>query len=57
MVDKNRSDLIHVAALCQMLLDALERLDGDVASDALIAELREVCERAHAELERRTREA
>jgi len=46
------TELIQVAALCQMLLDSLERLDDDFASEALVADLRELCERVHAELER-----
>jgi hypothetical protein len=47
------SELIAVAALCTMLLEALEGLDDEIASEAVIADLREVCERAHSELERR----
>jgi hypothetical protein len=46
------TDLIQVAALCQMLLDSLERLDDELASEALVAELRELCERVRAELDR-----
>jgi hypothetical protein len=46
------TELIQVAALCQMLLDSLERLDDELASEALVADLRELCERVHAELER-----
>jgi hypothetical protein len=47
------SELIVVAALCQMLLEALEQLDEEIASEALLADLREVCERTHEELGRR----
>jgi hypothetical protein len=36
-----------------MLLEALEQLDDELASEALIADLREMCERAHGELLRR----
>ncbi len=46
------TELIQVAALCQMLLDSLERLDDDLASEALVADIRELCERVQAELER-----
>jgi hypothetical protein len=38
-----------------MLIEALESLDEEIASEALIADLREVCERAHLELERQSR--
>ena len=51
------SDLVVVAALCRMLVEALDGLDAEIASEALIADLREVCERAHAELERQARTA
>jgi hypothetical protein len=47
------SELIVVAALCQMLLEALEQLDEEIASEALLADLREVCERTHNELGQR----
>jgi hypothetical protein len=46
------SDLVVVAALCQMLLEAIGRLDDEIASQAFVADLRTVCEQAHAELER-----
>lgn len=49
--------LVQVAALCQLLLEALERVDRHVAPEALIADLRGLRERAHSELERRAREA
>jgi DNA-binding GntR family transcriptional regulator len=35
-----------------MLLEALEQLDGELASEAIVADLRDVCEQAHLELER-----
>jgi hypothetical protein len=45
------SPLIQVAALGQMLMDALERLDdNEIASEALLADLRDMCQRAAAEL-------
>jgi hypothetical protein len=43
-------ELIHVTALCTLLLEALERLDDGVASEELIAALRDTCERAQEEL-------
>jgi hypothetical protein len=46
------SDLVVVAALCRMLLEALDQLDEEIASEAVIANLREVCEKAHLEIER-----
>jgi len=52
-MSERSSDLTAVAALCKMLLEALERLDDEIASEALIADLREVCEKTHSELERR----
>jgi hypothetical protein len=51
------SDLVVVAALCQMLLEAIGRLDDQIASEAFVADLRAVCERAHSELERFVRRA
>ena len=47
--------LVHVAALSRLLLDALGRLDRELAPEAWVAELRGVCERSHAELERLAR--
>jgi hypothetical protein len=46
------SELIQVAALCRMLLDALERLDAEIVSEALVADLTELCENVHGRLER-----
>ena len=48
-----RQSLIRATALCQMLLDELERLNGEAfASEEFVVELRELCERGHAELKR-----
>jgi hypothetical protein len=44
------SELIVVAAHCQMLLDALERLDDAFASEAPIDNLCEFCEKARPSL-------
>jgi hypothetical protein len=49
--------LIQIAALCQMLLEALEKLDDEIASEAFIADLREMCERAHGELLQRAQDS
>jgi hypothetical protein len=46
------NDLIHIVALSGLLLEELERLEGQFASEALTTPLRELYERAHAELER-----
>jgi hypothetical protein len=51
------SELVVTAALCRMLLESLERLDEEIASEAFVAELRDFCERAHGELERRAQSA
>ena len=51
------SELVVSAALCRMLLESLERLDEEIASEAFVADLREVCERAHGELARRMQSA
>jgi hypothetical protein len=47
------STLVQVAALSRMLLEVLERPDGGMASQTLLADLRELSERAHAELAER----
>ena len=54
MIGRPSTQLIQVAALCQMLVEALERLDDGLASESLVAELRELCERVRSELERWT---
>jgi hypothetical protein len=53
-MSRGPSDLVVVAALCRMLIEALESLDDEIASEDLIADLREVCERAHLEIERQS---
>ncbi|MEP6812729.1 MAG: hypothetical protein ABI990_07065 [Actinomycetota bacterium] len=45
--------MIRVSALCAMLRDALDELDGGFASEEFLVELRGVCVAAHDELERR----
>jgi hypothetical protein len=56
-VRRGPTPLIQVAALCQMLLEVLGQLDEEIASEALIAELRAMCERAHRELSERVEDA
>jgi hypothetical protein len=52
------SPLIQVAALGQMLMEALEQLnDDEIASEALLADLRDMCQRATAELAGETAES
>jgi predicted regulator of Ras-like GTPase activity (Roadblock/LC7/MglB family) len=46
-----RSDLIRLAAIIETLLGAAERVDGELVSDTLIAELYELRERVHAALQ------
>jgi len=53
MHERRRPDLIQVAALCNLLLEKLEELDDDdLASDSLIADLRELSEATKAKLGR-----
>jgi len=54
-VPDSPSTLLQVAALSRMLLEALERPDGVSASHKLLGDLRDLSERAHAELDRRRR--
>jgi hypothetical protein len=42
--------LIQTAALCEMLLETLGRLEVSIASDEFVVELRELCERARTHL-------
>jgi hypothetical protein len=53
MDEPRRPDLIHVAALCSLLLEKLEGLDDDdLVSGSLIADLRELSEATKAKLGR-----
>jgi hypothetical protein len=50
--------LIRTTALCQMLLEELQRLGEDgFVSDEFMVELRELCERGRAELSARRERA
>lgn len=46
-----RSDLVRLAAIVETLLGAAERVEGELVSDTLIAELYELRERVHAALQ------
>jgi hypothetical protein len=47
-----RSDLIRLSAIIQLLLTTAERVDGQLVDEALMADLYELRDRAHAELAR-----
>jgi hypothetical protein len=46
-----RNDLIRLTAIIELLLTTAERVDGQLVDEALIADLYELRDRAHAELE------
>ena len=46
-----RSDLIRLAALIETLIQTAQRVDGDLVSEALIADLSELRERTYALLQ------
>lgn len=46
-----RSDLIRLAAIVEMLLGTAERVDGELVSEALIADLYELRDRVYATLQ------
>ena len=50
---KPSSDLVLVVALVQTLIEALERLDDPIASEAPVEGLRSFCNKAEAKLELR----
>jgi hypothetical protein len=43
----DRSDLIRLAAATEVLLAVAERVNGEIADEAILAELYELRERAH----------
>jgi hypothetical protein len=45
-----RSDLIRLTAIIELLLTTAERVDGQLVDEALIADLYELRDRTHAEL-------
>lgn len=50
--DPERGDLIRLAAATEVLLTIAERVDGELVDEALLADLYELRDRAHSELER-----
>ena len=50
MQDASPNELIHLAALSSLLLETLERSHDDLASESLIADLREFSEATQAKL-------
>ena len=46
-----RSDLIRLAAILEVLLGAAERIDDEFIGEALLADLSELRERTYAELQ------
>jgi hypothetical protein len=47
-----RSDLIRLAAATEVLLAVADRLNGEIADEAILAELYELRDRAHSALAR-----
>jgi hypothetical protein len=47
-----RNDLIRLTAIIEMLLTTVERVDGELVDEALIADLYELRDRAHSALNR-----
>jgi hypothetical protein len=48
----DHNDLIRLAAIIELLLPTAERVDGELVDEAFIADLYELRDRAHTELER-----
>ena len=46
-----RSDLVRLAAIVQVILQLEERVDGELVSEALIADLYELRDRVYAALQ------
>ena len=53
-IDPKRSDLLRLTAATEVVLALAERVDGDIADEAIIAELRELLDRSRRALERAT---
>jgi hypothetical protein len=49
--DERQADLIMATALAKALTDVIERLDGEICEDSTVSELRQLAERAEAELD------
>jgi hypothetical protein len=52
--DPDVGDLLRLAAATEIVLALAERVDGDVADEAILAELQELLDRARQALERAT---
>jgi hypothetical protein len=52
--DPDVGDLLRLAAAAEVVLALAERVDGDVADEAILAELHELVDRANRALERAT---
>jgi hypothetical protein len=48
----NRGELIRIAAATEVLLTIAERVDGEIADEAILAELHGLCDRAYSALGR-----
>ena len=46
-----RSDLVRLAAIVETLLGAAERIDGELVSEALLADLHELRDRVYVALQ------
>jgi hypothetical protein len=46
-----RNDLIRLTAIIELLVSTAEHVDGELVDEALIADLYELRDRAHAELQ------
>ena len=53
-IDPKRSDLLRLTAATEVVLALAERVDGDIADEAIIAELHELLDRSRRALERAT---
>jgi hypothetical protein len=51
MGEERQSDLIMATALAKALTDVVERLDGELCEPSTLAELKQLAERAEAELD------
>ena len=49
-VDSDRGELLRLAAATELLLSVAERVDGEIADEAILAELYELRDRAYSAL-------
>ncbi len=50
-------DMMRLAAVTDILIEVAERINGDIADEAILAELHELRDRAHAALRRLSEQA